>query len=142
MTMFARDLSVAHYRSFDSYRLALDEGVTILAGPNAAGKTNLIEALQLLTSGSSFRHPTAAELVHNGVGSCKVELRLEGDGRVLDMGLSAEDGKRSFSRNGKRCSAAGVRGVLPSVLFAPTIWTWLSEAPVCAAPPSMTLACS
>lgn len=38
MTMFARDLSVAHYRSFDSYRLALDEGVTILAGPNAAGK--------------------------------------------------------------------------------------------------------
>ena len=89
MTMFARDLSVAHYRSFDSYRLALDEGVTILAGPNAAGKTNLIEALQLLTSGASFRHPTAAELVHDGVGSCKVELRLEGDGRVLDMGLSA-----------------------------------------------------
>ena len=119
MTIFARDLSVAHYRSFDSYRLALDEGVTILAGPNAAGKTNLIEALQLLTSGVSFRHPTAAELVHDGVGSCKVELRLEGDGRVLDMGLSAEDGKRSFSRNGKRCSAAGVRGVLPSVLFCP-----------------------
>ena len=79
MTMFARDLSVAHYRSFDSYHLALDEGVTILAGPNAAGKTNLIEALQLLTSGASFRHPTAAELVHDGVGSCKVELRLEGD---------------------------------------------------------------
>ena len=94
MTMFARDLSVAHYRSFDSYHLALDEGVTILAGPNAAGKTNLIEALQLLTSGASFRHPTAAELVHDGVGSCKIELRLEGDGRVRDMGLSAEAGKR------------------------------------------------
>ncbi|MED9893058.1 MAG: AAA family ATPase, partial [Collinsella sp.] len=86
MTMFARDLSVARYRSFDSYRLALSDGVTVLAGPNAAGKTNLIEALQLLTSGASFRHPTAAELVHDGVGSCKVELRLEGDGRVLDMG--------------------------------------------------------
>lgn len=57
MTMFARNLSVARYRSFDSYRLDLDEGVTVLAGPNAAGKTNLIEALQLLTSGASFRHP-------------------------------------------------------------------------------------
>ena len=119
MTMFARDLSVARYRSFDSYRLALSDGVTVLAGPNAAGKTNLIEALQLLTSGASFRHPTAAELVHDGVGPCKVELRLEGDGRVLDMGLSVEDGKRSFSRNGKRCAASGVRGVLPSVLFCP-----------------------
>lgn len=83
MTMFARDLSVAHYRSFESYCLALDEGVTILAGPNAAGKTNLIEALQLLTSGASFRHPTAAELVHDDVGSCKVELRLEGTAACL-----------------------------------------------------------
>lgn len=119
MTMYARDLSVARYRSFDSYRLALSDGVTVLAGPNAAGKTNLIEALQLLTSGASFRHPTAAELVHDGAGSCKVELRLEGDGRVLDMELSVEDGKRSFSRNGKRCAASGVRGVLPSVLFCP-----------------------
>lgn len=119
MTMFARNLSVARYRSFDSYRLDLDEGVTVLAGPNAAGKTNLIEALQLLTSGASFRHPTATELVHDGTGSCRLELRLEGDGRVLDMGLGVEDGKRSFSRNGKRCSAAGVRGVLPSVLFCP-----------------------
>ena len=117
--MFARELSVAHYRSFDRYRLALSDGVTVLTGPNAAGKTNLIEALQLLTSGASFRHPTAAELVHDGAGPCKVELRLEGDGRVLDMGLSVEDGKRSFSRNGKRCPAAGVRGVLPSVLFCP-----------------------
>ena len=117
--MFARELSVAHYRSFDRYRLALSDGVTVLAGPNAAGKTNLIEALQLLTSGSSFRHPTVAELVHDGAGPCRVELRLEGDGRVLDMGLSVEDGKRSFSRNGKRCPAAGVRGVLPSVLFCP-----------------------
>lgn len=119
MTMYARDLSVARYRSFDSYRLALSDGVTVLAGLNAAGKTNLIEALQLLTSGASFRHPTTAELVRDGVGSCKVELRLEGDGRVLDMGLGVEDGKRSFSRNGKRCAASGVRGVLPSVLFCP-----------------------
>ncbi len=119
MSMFARELSVAHYRSFDDYRLALDDGVTVLVGPNAAGKTNLIEALQLLTSGASFRHPVATELVHDGVGPCRVELRLEGDGRVLDMGLSVEDGKRSFSRNGKRCAAAGVRGVLPSVLFCP-----------------------
>ena len=119
MTMYARDLSVARYRSFDSYRLALSDGVTVLAGPNAAGKTNLIEALQLLTSGTSFRHPTAADLVRDGAGPCKVELRLEGDGRVLDMGLGVEDGKRSFSRNGKRCAASGVRGVLPSVLFCP-----------------------
>lgn len=117
--MFARDLTVARYRSFDEYRLSLDEGVTVLVGHNAAGKTNLMEALQLLTSGASFRHPAARELVREGAESCELSLRLEGDGRVLDMGLAVREGKRSFSRNGKRCPAAGVRGVLPSVLFCP-----------------------
>lgn len=142
MTMFARDLSVAHYRSFDSYRLALDEGVTILAGPNAAGKTNLIEALQLLTSGASFRHPTAAELVHDGVGSCKVELRLEGDGRVLDMGLSVGTVSARLAATARDVLPPVCAGFCRACCFAPTIWTWLSEAPVCAAPPSMTLACN
>lgn len=117
--MYARDLDVARYRSFDGYRLSLDEGVTVLVGHNAAGKTNLIEALQLLTSGASFRHPAARELVREGEEGCALSLRLEGDGRVLDMGLTVRDGKRAFSRNGKRCPAAGVRGVLPSVLFCP-----------------------
>ena len=35
------------------------------------------------------------------------------------MGLELADGKRAFTRNGKRTTAAGVRGVLPSVLFCP-----------------------
>ena len=117
--MRARDLTVKSYRSFPEYRLALDEGVTVLVGANAAGKTNLIEALQLLTSGSSFRRPAPRDLVRAGEESCALELRVEGDGRVLDLGLTVEDGKRAFKRNGKRCPAAGVRGVLPSVLFCP-----------------------
>ena len=48
-----------------------------------------------------------------------MKLTLEGEGRVIDMGCVVEDGKRSFMRNGKRCRAAGVRGVVPSVLFCP-----------------------
>lgn len=119
MSMRARDLKVKSYRSFPEYRLDLDEGVTVLVGANAAGKTNLIEALQLLTSGASFRHPSPRDLVRAGDASCSLALRVEGDGRVLDLGMAVEDGKRSFRRNGKRVGASGVRGVLPSVLFCP-----------------------
>ena len=90
--MFARELSVAHYRSFDDYRLALDDGVTVLVGPNAAGKTNLIEALQLLTSGASFRHPVAAELVHDGGGS--VSGRVTARGRRSRAGHGVVRGGR------------------------------------------------
>lgn len=119
MSIYARTLSVTEYRSFPSFELDLARGVTVLVGHNAVGKTNLVEALQLLTSGRSFRKPSPRELVRAGGGRCSMKLTLEGEGRVIDMGCVVEDGKRSFMRNGKRCRAAGVRGVVPSVLFCP-----------------------
>lgn len=119
MSIYARTLSVTEYRSFPSFELDLARGVTVLVGHNAVGKTNLVEALQLLTSGRSFRKPSPRELVRAGGARCSMKLTLEGEGRVIDMGCVVEDGKRSFMRNGKRCRAAGVRGVVPSVLFCP-----------------------
>lgn len=119
MAIFASTLSAARYRNFTSYELTLDEGLTVLVGRNAAGKTNLIEALQLLTAGRSFRKSAPADLVQAGETSSSLSLSLKGEGRVIDMGCAVNEGKRSFTRNGKRCRANGVRGVLPSVLFCP-----------------------
>ena len=119
MSIVAQRLDVVRYRSFDEYALDLSGGVTVLVGHNAAGKTNLIEALQLLTAGTSFRRPSPGELVRLGEDACRMDLSLAGEGRVVDLGCTVRDGKRSFFRNGKKCTAAGVRGVLPSVLFCP-----------------------
>lgn len=117
--MRAGTLAVADYRNFERFELGLDQGVTILIGRNAAGKTNLIEALQLLTAGQSFRKPRSCELVREGCERGHIELSLSGDGRALTTGCSFEDGKRSFLLNGKHVQAAGVRGILPSILFCP-----------------------
>lgn len=119
MAIYARELSVRDYRNYEAYELALSERMTVLVGHNAAGKTNLVEALQLLTAGVSFRKPAPVELVREGAERCRFSLRLTGDGRVIDLACEVAQGKRSFSRNGKKCAAAGVRGVVPSVLFCP-----------------------
>lgn len=119
MSIVAQRLDVVRYRSFDEYTLDLSRGVTVLVGHNAAGKTNLIEALQLLCAGTSFRKPSPADLVRMGEDACRMDLSLAGEGRVIDLACTVRDGKRSFLRNGKKCTAAGVRGVLPCVLFCP-----------------------
>ena len=95
MAIFARTLTVRHYRSYASYALELDPRVTVLVGRNAQGKTNLIEALQLLTSGTSFRKPAPSELVAEGESACSLALRLEGDGRVVDLGCTVTRGSSS-----------------------------------------------
>lgn len=119
MSIRASGLSVYNFRSFGEYDLQLGETVNVLVGRNAAGKTNLVECLQLLTSGQSFRRPSPRDLVRQGSDSCRAQCALEGEGRLLEMGLTVSSGRRAFTRNGKKVTAAGVRGVLPSVLFCP-----------------------
>lgn len=119
MGMLARSLHVCDWRSFEEFELELDPAVTVLVGRNAVGKTNLVEALQFLTAGQSFRRPATAELVREGARGASADLLLEGEGRRVETGLRCEEGRRSFVRNGKKTTAAGVRGVVPSVLFCP-----------------------
>ena len=119
MGLIVTELSLADFRSFERLSVRLAPGVSVFCGPNAAGKTNTVEALQLLTSGQSFRRPAPAQLVRDGAESARIDARLEGDGRVLDARLDVVAGRRQFSRNGKRCQAADMPGELMSVLFSP-----------------------
>ena len=119
MGLIVTQLSLRDFRSFEELDVELSPEVTVFHGPNAAGKTNTVEALQLLTSGQSFRRPTPAQLVRAGAESARADARLEGDGRVLDARLDVVAGRRSFYRNGKRCQASDMPEALMSVIFSP-----------------------
>lgn len=49
------DLRLQHFRSFNDASFELSPGVNIIVGPNASGKTNLLEAILVLARGSSYR---------------------------------------------------------------------------------------
>ena len=119
MGLLATELTLTDFRSARERRVELAPATTVLVGPNASGKTNTVEALQMLTAGFSFRKPTPAQLVREGAPRGRVDLRLEGNGRVLDVRCDVEPGRRQFSRNGKKIHAGDVPGNLMSVLFTP-----------------------
>src|SRR3954469_12850472 len=58
------DLRLQHYRSYADASFELSPGVNIIVGPNASGKTNLLEAVLVLARGSSYR-AADAELVRH-----------------------------------------------------------------------------
>lgn len=119
MGLLVKTLELQDFRSFGEKVVDLAPATTILCGPNAAGKTNTVEALQLLTAGYSFRHPMPAQLVREGAQTARASARLEGDGRVVDLRCDVVSGRRQFFRNGKRVQASEVSGTLMSVLFTP-----------------------
>ena len=96
-------------------------GLTIIVGPNAVGKTNIIEAVQLVTSTRSFRRPDPSELVRWGCSEARASLRAEEGPRLLEIRLDVNgEGHRTYSVNGQvKRRHSDVAGLLPSVVFTP-----------------------
>jgi DNA replication and repair protein RecF len=114
-------LQLKDFRCYESFVLEPSAGLTILVGPNAAGKTNVIEAIQLVTAARSFRRPEFSDLVRWGAGGARVNMDAEDGQRRLSTSLTVEkDGRRSYSVNGRASHRhSGITGLLPSVVFTP-----------------------
>lgn len=117
-------LSITHiaftdFRNYERFELDGIGSLTLFVGPNAVGKTNIVEGVQLLTAQTSFRHPTGLQLVREGARVANLRMRAEGENRRLDFLSSITEGKRTFSLNGKTKRAADLKGLLPCVAFTP-----------------------
>lgn len=112
-------IECSNFRSYHHFLLSDVGSLTLIVGPNATGKTNLLEGIQLTTACTSFRHPRVDHLLRKGKDVGFVETNIEGDGRQLEIELRLSQGNKEFYLNKKKKRAHTLRGILPSVLFCP-----------------------
>jgi DNA replication and repair protein RecF len=114
-------LELTDFRNYHHFTLEPSPALTVLLGPNAAGKTNAIEAIQLVTSTHSFRRPLLEEVVRWGAERAEVSLRAEEGPRLLETDLEIDStGHRAYRVNGqpkRRLSEISI--LLPSIVFTP-----------------------
>ena len=122
--MFVDHLQLTDFRSYESVDLPLQAGVTTLVGANGQGKTNLVEALEYLSTMSSHRVASEVPLVRSGairaVVRAKVVAGLD-DPRQLTLELEINPGKANrakLNRSPLR-QAREIVGVLRTVMFSP-----------------------
>ena len=70
-------LTLTDHRNIKYAELTPDPHLTVLCGPNGQGKTNLLEAVWLLTGGKSFRGSKDAELIRRGCDFSVIEGAFE-----------------------------------------------------------------
>lgn len=114
-----------NFRNYSEYHLDAISDLTLFIGPNAIGKTNLIEGIQLVTAFNSFRGPKTDHLVRFGEENSSIKVVLKDGARKLDIAFTIQEGKRNFSLNGKRKQIKSLRGILPSVVFSPDDLTFI-----------------
>ena len=123
-----RHIKLQSFRSYDEYEVQLHSGVTIVVGPNGSGKTNLLEALYVISAGTSFRGADR-DMVASGADWFRVEAQYNDDSRVLTYSVVDTQSPKHFSLDGTKRTRLSYQQKIPVVLFEPDHLRLLSGSP-------------
>ena len=114
-------LEVIDFRSFDRLRWTPDPSVNVLVGRNAAGKTNLLEAVGYLAALRSFRNVPDRVLVKDGAERAVLRGEVAGEGRSTLIEVEAPAaGRRRAQVNRERLGrVSDLLGLVRSAVFLP-----------------------
>lgn len=122
--MFATHLTLVDYRSYAAADVELGPGVTVFTGANGQGKTNLVEAIEFLSTGGSHRVANEAPLVRFGAERAIVRAKVQAgldDPRQLLLEVEIVPGRpnRALLNRSPLRRARELVGVLRTVVFSP-----------------------
>jgi DNA replication and repair protein RecF len=110
------DLRLQNFRSYSDASFDLSPGVNIIVGPNASGKTNLLEAVLVLARGSSYR-ARDAELIRFDQPWARLDSHSDAGGQRT-VKIAAETGK-TYELDDRTFRRLTLAHSLPAVLFEP-----------------------
>ena len=122
-------ISLEQYRNIKQVSFSPSEGVNIIYGDNAQGKTNLIEAIYLFTGLKSFRASKDAQLIMQGSDSARLNLEFEAGGRNQEASLLIDKGRHVTLNDVDRGSASSLTGVFCACLFSPDHLELIKDGP-------------
>ena len=118
-----QNIRLHNFRNYDNFSREFEPGVNKIIGPNATGKTNIIEAIGLMTQIASFKNSQTNELVNkcsvNEPAKIASQIFDQNTNEVFDIQLVIAEGKKTYTLNGKKKSIAQLKGRFPSVVFNP-----------------------
>jgi len=119
--MTVKDIELNSFRNYGSVTARFGEGVNVIAGFNAQGKTNLVEAIYYLAAGRSFRPASDRELVSFGHDNASIRARVVSGGRdqTLEARLFCGRRRELYANGAKLKKATELAGRLTAVMFGP-----------------------
>lgn len=75
--MFIKTLSLKDYRNYEQGEITFSDGINILFGKNAQGKTNVLEAIYMCATSKSHRTSNDKELIRLGEEETHVKLTVD-----------------------------------------------------------------
>ena len=120
-------IQLTNFRSYSDTEFDLDPSVTIVVGPNASGKTNLLESLYVLASTKSFRAKDIDLVAH---GSDYYRISAQADDKAYSLALKVNPNtEKRVAHDGVKQSLIHHIGEIQATLFEPTDLDLISGPP-------------
>lgn len=119
-----------NYRNLKNDIIQPCDGVNIIYGDNAQGKTNLLEAIWLFCGGHSFRSAKDSEVIRWDENFARLEMRFFGQEREQTAKLIFTGNKKQLEINGvEKKSAAALIEKFCAVVFSPEHLNLIKRGP-------------
>jgi DNA replication and repair protein RecF len=126
-----RELGLVNYRNYKNAHFGFNPHLTIIYGENAAGKTNLLEAVRVLSTGSSHRNSPDRELINWDEEESRIAAEMDYGRKQYQAELRISKTKRKslVVNKVKLRKHFEEQGFFPSVIFTPDDLKIVKEGP-------------
>lgn len=126
-TIMISDIRLQQFRSYQDETFEFSPGVNIIVGPNASGKTNLLEAVLVLARGASYR-ARDAELVGYDLPWARLDAHDDTGLRTVKIELEPKP-QKTYEIEGRTFRRLSLQKTLPAVVFEPNHMFMFGGAP-------------
>jgi DNA replication and repair protein RecF len=126
--MAIASIRLQNFRSYSDDSFEFEDGVNIIVGPNASGKTNLLEAVLTLSRGNSYR-ARDVELIQFKKPWARLDGYFAKQSRTLKLGREEESANKIFDINNKNYKRLSLENTVPVVFFEPNHLQFITRGP-------------
>lgn len=128
--MRIKNLNLKNFRNYSQESIDFSEGLNVLFGKNAQGKTNCAEAVFYLCTGISPRCRRDKQMIKRGEECAEISCTAESRYGNLQLSAKIFENGREFKLNGNKITRnADVMGNLFSVFFSPRELRLIQDGP-------------
>ncbi|NGX34037.1 MAG: DNA replication and repair protein RecF [Candidatus Anoxychlamydiales bacterium] len=118
--MFLKTLSLRNFRNYSNFTINFAKQLNIICGPNAIGKTNLLEAINLISTGKSFKTLNLKELIKHQKTFFFIEAEIITKNISQIIKIYYDGNTKRITHNASTYpSFTSLLGILPTTLHSP-----------------------
>ena len=129
--MIIKSLTLRNFRNYDYAKVDFDSKLNVIVGDNAAGKTNLVEAIYFLSLARSFRTSETSDLIKNKRQFSEIEAKVEQDTINKDIVALMTSSSKKFVYNDKPIrKLSDLSKLINVIVFEPKDTLMFSDSPL------------